>query len=148
KLFSARPLASARPPALANRIVRPTGSVVAASWTPRHTDARPGVDWRCDDERATSPGARLRAERPRLAQHGWRGAEPRAAARQERAARLLDVLLHQLPARARRAARARGAAPRRARRRRSALAQVRARGGPGRARGRRGPLRGAPPRAR
>ena len=81
-----------------------------------------------------SAGARVRA--PELAgRGGWLntgGATLALArpARQDRAARLLDLLLHQLPARPRRAAPARGAVRRRAGHRRRALAEVRARGRP------------------
>ena len=98
-----------------------------------------------------SLGARVRA--PELVGRAA-GSTPAAAAlargpaRQDRDAGLLDVLLHQLPARPGRAARAGGEAPRRARDRRRALAEVRARG---RARGRRRrrrAVRGAPPGAR
>ena len=78
------------------------------------------------------------------------GAElvPRRPPRQDRPARLLDVLLRQLPARARRAQGAGGALRRRAGDDRRALAEVRARGGPRRRRGRGGALRRSPPRAR
>ena len=73
-----------------------------------------------------------------MAEHRRPRPHPRRPARQDRPARLLDVLLHQLPARPRRAAPARGEVRRRAGDRRRALAEVRARGRPGRAgRGRR-----------
>ena len=98
----------------------------------------------CDED----PGARARAARAALAEHRRRRAVPRRPPRQDRPARLLDVLLRQLPARARRAPGAGGALRRRAGDDRRALAEVRARGGPGRRRGRGGALRRAPPRAR
>ena len=83
-----------------------------------------------------------------LAEHGREDAQHQGPPRQDRAARLLDVLLHQLPARARRAAPAGGEVRRRARHHRRALAEVRARAGPGGA-GRRGrALRRGPPGAR
>src|SRR3546814_1500668 len=62
--------------------------------------------------------------------------DPARAPRTLRAARLLDLLLHQLPARPRRAAPGRGGVRRRAGRDRGALAEVRARGRSGRAPGR------------
>ena len=97
---------------------------------------------------STAQAARPRAGRPRLAQH--RRARPLAGrpARPDRAARLLDLLLHQLPARARRAAPARGEVRRLAGADRRALAEVRARGRPRRAGRRRRALRRAPPGAR
>ena len=102
----------------------------------------------------STPVRRPRVRAPELTGQGaWlntggRGPLPRGPARQGRPARLLDVLLHQLPARPRRAAPAGGGVRRRAGDRRGALAEVRARGRPGRAgRGRRA-LRRAPPGAR
>nr|WP_284289063.1 hypothetical protein [Angustibacter aerolatus] len=53
----------------------------------------------------TARRARVRApsDRPRLAEHRRPAADAGRAARQDRAARLLDLLLRELPARARRA---------------------------------------------
>src|SRR5690606_5550062 len=121
------PLGPPRRAAVTSTLGEPDNSLhrKAGWWTPRHTSARPGVDWR-RDHRPTPPRPRLRADGPRLAQHGRPRAEPRGPARQDRPARLLDVLLHQLLARAGRAARARGAAPGRARGGWRALPEVRA----------------------
>ena len=73
--------------------------------------------------------------RPRARGRGWLNTggdvSLRRPARPLRAARLLDLLLRQLPARPRRAAAAGGDVRRRARRRRRALPEVRARGRPG-----------------
>ena len=95
-----------------------------------------------------SPCPRPRAGRARLAQHRRRAAVAGEPARPGRRPRLLDVLLRQLPARARRAAPGRGRVRRLRRRRRRALAEVRARGRPGRAGRRRRAVRGPPPRPR
>ena len=77
---------------------------------------------------------RVRVRAPELdGDGGWigvDGAVARAAARQDRAARLLDAGVRQLPARAGGAARAGAAVRRRARRRRRALAEVPARARP------------------
>ena len=81
-----------------------------------------------------------RVRAPELAGRGWLNTPVRsgsATCAALRAAGLLDLLLHQLPARPRRAAAAGGEVRRRAGGRRRALAEVRARGRPGRA--------GAPP---
>ncbi len=87
------------------------------------------------EPRQARAGPRPRAGRPgRLAQHGRQGVLAGRPARQVRAARLLDLLLHQLPARDRGAAPARGQVRRRARHRRRALAEVRARDRPRRRR--------------
>ena len=94
--------------------------------------------------RAARPRAGVR--RRHLVQHR-RAADPAGAARPVRAARLLDVLLRQLPARARRAAPARAQVRRRAHRRRRALAQVRARGEDAAVRAADRALRGRPPGA-
>ena len=115
--------------------------ILARRWNSR---APAPVLLRCGED----PGARARAARPTLAEHRRRRPDARGSPRQDRPARLLDVLLRQLPARARRAAGAGGALRRRAGDDRGALAEVRARGGSGRRRGRGGALRGAPPRAR
>ena len=90
--------------------------------------------------------------RPELAGRGWLNTggatHPGRPARPDRRPRLLDLLLRQLPARPRRAAPAGGAVRRRAGPHRRALAEVRARGRPGRARRRGRALRRAPPGAR
>ena len=78
----------------------------------------------------------VRVRAPELTGRGWLNtAAPLQPPRPPwplRAARLLDVLLHQLPARPRRAAPDRGGVRRRAGRHRRPLAEVRARGRPGR----------------
>ena len=97
----------------------------------RRRDARVGAACR-DPGQWSACVSGPRARRPRLAEHR----RPRLAARPARPlrpARLLDLLLRQLPARHRRAAPAGGEVRRRAGRRRRALAEVRARGRPGRA---------------
>ena len=94
-----------------------------AGWARRDLPARPGP-------RPCSGAARRR----RLAQHRRPAAQPCRPPRPDRAARLLDLLLRQLPARDRGAAPARGAVRGRAGRRRRALAEVPARGRPRRAR--------------
>ncbi len=101
---------------------------------------------------AATEGRRPRVRAPELRGRGWlntdRDLTPRRPAWAVRAARLLGVLLHQLPARPRRAAAGRGEVRRRARRRGRALAEVRARGRPGGAAGRGGALPGRAPGAR
>src|SRR5699024_395317 len=79
------------------------------------------------------PRPRLRPARPRLAEHRGRRARPRVPAREDRAAGLLDLLLCELPARARRAAAPGGEVGRRAGGDRGPLPEVRVREGPRRA---------------
>ena len=99
------------------------------------TSEHPASEHPASERLASARRARVRA--PELTGRGWLNTGGRALAlcgpaRQDRAARLLDLLLRQLPARPGRAASARGEVRRRARDRRRALAEVRARGGPGR----------------
>ena len=91
------------------------------------------------------PGPGLRAGGPQLAQHRRQVPGPGVPARQDRAAGLLDLLLHQLPARAGRAPPAGAAVLRRPRDGRCALTQVRTRGRSGGAGRRRRALRDPPP---
>ena len=89
----------------------------AASWP----NAMPGwpnaiPSWKDAHDRNRTrrpPGPGPRAGGPRLAEHRRQGPGPRGPARPDRRARLLDLLLRQLPARPRRAAAARGEVRRR-----------------------------------
>ena len=104
--------------------------------------------WKDADDRNRThppPGPGLRTGGPQLAEHRWQVPGPRIPARQDRAAGLLDVLLHQLPARPGRTPPARAAVLGRPRDGRRAFAQVRARGRSRGAGGRRRTLRDPPP---